>query len=148
MFIFDKNTDTNKKSDTTSNVNIKERKKKIEIHLENTIDEDSESLESSIQSVIENDKDILIPQDPNSEIYAETSEESILHLKNKFNFVIQIRELMKENEKMKQENFQINEEISRIKAESESADMDLIQARQAFEQRRVENIRVIFNFKN
>lgn len=105
-------------------------------------------MESSIQNLIENDKDILIPQDPNSEIYAETSEESILHLKNKFNYVIQIRELMKENEKMKQENFQINEEISRIKAESESADMDLIQARQAFEQRRVENIRVIFNFKN
>ena len=55
---------------------------------------------------------------------------------------------MQENEKMKQENLEINHEISKIKEESEIADIDLILARQAFEQGRVETIKVNFYFRN
>lgn len=78
----------------------------------------------------------------NFESDAKAEDESILRLKHKFHHILQVRELMQENEKMKQENLKINEEISKIKAESEIADKDLIRARQAFEQGRVENIKV------
>lgn len=104
--------------------------------------------------MLENDRDILLYQDPERiEFQADTEDESILRLKSKFNYILQLRELMQENEKMKQENYEINQEILRIKVESENADIDLIQARQAFEQGRVESIKVIiypiiFNFSS
>ncbi len=113
--------------------------------MENLLDEEPESLETSIQSLLENDKDILLHQDPeNLGSEAKSEDESILRLKSKFNSILQIRELMQENEKMKQENLQINQEIYQIKAESDIADINLIRARQAFEQGRVENIKVKF----
>ena len=87
--------------------------------MENLLDEEPESLETSIQSLLENDKDILLHQDPeNLGSEAKSEDESILRLKSKFNSILQIRELMQENEKMKQENLQINQEFTRKKAKN------------------------------
>jgi hypothetical protein len=115
----------------------------LEIYLENILDDDIDNLESSLQSLLENDKDVLSNENYlSSDDEMQSEEEDLLRLKKKFKYLIQIRDLMKENEKMKEENNKINDEIIIIRRESEIADINLIKIRQEFEQGRIDNIRV------
>lgn len=108
------------------------------------LDNDSDNMEFGIKELIENDKDIHLSKEPIIEQHQEKLDEKSVQIKNEFKYIHDIRELMKENELMKQQNYEIIQEMSRIKDELENNDLDLIKARQAFEQGKIDYIRVNF----
>ena len=122
----------------------------LDMMLEESLNSYSENNEeANIQEFNQISFEIPIIDDMDFSIKEEQGEdeEDNLLFEKKVNFVIQIRDLLKENEKIKQENSRIKDEILNIRQESEFADFNLINIRQDFEEGRIENIKVTYIFK-
>jgi len=111
--------------------------------LDKILDYNGDNLDFYLHNLIENDKDNLLSMVKSLEESEQNEEEKrILRLKQKYNYILQIRNLMKENKKMKEENAKVSDEINKLKQESEIADLNLAKIRYEFEQGKIESIRV------